>query len=102
MFVPDHLAEFVRDDHFRGLSASNQRRIVTMLWAWSMPRYKHKYSTVLASFHSDWLRGLWGNLRTMHSVLGPRYFNVAPGSNVKHYTNGYKPYRFLAEALVDF
>jgi predicted transcriptional regulator len=102
MFVPEGLAEYVRDDHFRGLSASNQRRIVTMLWAWSMPRYQHKYNAVLASFHSSWLRGLWGNLEAMRSVLGSHYFNVAVGSNVNHYTHGYKPYRFLAEALIDF
>ena len=102
MFVPDRLAEYVRDDHFRGLSVSNQRRIVTMLWAWAMPRYKHKYSTELASFHSDWLQRLWGNLRTTRSVLEARYFRVVPGSNVEHFTNGYKPYRLLAEALVDF
>jgi hypothetical protein len=38
----------------------------------------------------------------MRSVLGPRYFNVAVGSNVNHYTHAYKPYRFLAEALIDF
>ena len=102
MFVPDRLAEYVRDEHFRGLSVSNQRRIVTMLWAWAMPRYKHKYSTELASFHNRWLQGLWGNLRTTRSVLEARYFRVVPGSNVEHYTNGYKPYRLLAEALIDF
>lgn len=101
MFVPDRLAEYVGDDHFRGLSAVNQRRIVTMLWAWAMPRYQHKYSTVLASFHCHWLQRLWGNLDTMRRVLGPRYFKVAVGSNVNHYTHAYKPYRFLAEALID-
>jgi hypothetical protein len=38
----------------------------------------------------------------MRSVLGSHYFKVAVGSNVNHYTHGYKPYRFLAEALIDF
>ena len=102
MFVPDRLSEYITDPCFRGLSASNQQRIVTMLWAWSMPRHQHMYNTKAASLHSSWLQKLWGNLETMRKVLADKYFDVIVGSNVNRYTHAYTPYKFLAEGLIDF
>jgi len=102
MFVADRLSEYIADSGFRGFSASNQQRIVTMLWAWSMPRHQHMYNTKAASLHSSWLQKLWGNLETMRKVLANKYFDVIVGSNVNRYTHAYTPYKFLAEGLIDF
>jgi hypothetical protein len=100
--LPAGLLEHLRDrcSGFADLSERHQRHIAQMLWDFANNRYQHTRDFG-AAFSSEYMRDLWGNLRTRNLVVKD-FFHCIQGDNISHLISSFTPHKFLGEALVEF
>jgi hypothetical protein len=79
--LPAGLLEHLRDrcSGFADLSARHQRHIAQMLWDFANNRYQHTRDFG-AAFSVEYMRDLWGNLRTRNIVVKD-FFHCFQGDN---------------------
>ena len=102
LVLPSGLLELLRSrlPAFAGLALRHQHHIARMLWDYANNRYQHrKYSG--AAFSVDYMRALWGNLRTRNRIARDFFSNIQ-GDNLSHFISDFTPYDFLGYVLVDF
>lgn len=85
---------------FAGLALRHQHHIARMLWDYANNRYQHRrYSG--AAFSVEYMRSLWGNLRTRNKVVREFFSNIQ-GDNHSHLISEFNPYDFLGHVLVEY
>lgn len=90
----------IRLPMFAALPAHHQQHIARMLWDYANNRYQHiRYSG--AAFSAEYMRALWGNLRTRNKVVRDFFTNIQ-GDNQSHLISSFTPYDFLGQVLVDY
>lgn len=99
---PSGLVEFLRQrvPIYADLSQRHQYNIARMLWDFANNRYQHRIYDG-AAFSVEYMRNLWGNLRTRNRVVKEFFPNIQ-GDNISHLISGFYPYDFLGLVLVDF
>ena len=102
LVLPSGLLELLRCKlpAFAGLALRHQHHIARMLWDYANNRYQHRrYSG--AAFSVEYMRSVWGNLRTRDKVVCEFFSNIQ-GDNISHLISDFRPYDFLGYVLVEY
>lgn len=99
---PSGLVELLRQrvPIYADLSQRHQCNIARMLWDFANNRYQHRIYDG-AAFSVEYMRNLWGNLRTRNHVVA-KFFRNIQGDNISHLISDFTPYDFLGVVLVEF
>jgi hypothetical protein len=100
--LPSGLVELLRQrlEIFAAQSERHQHHIARMLWDYANNRYQHAQHSG-AAFSVDYMKALWGNLRTRNRVVR-QFFSNIQGDNISHLYSSFTPYDFLGEVLVEY
>jgi hypothetical protein len=100
--LPSGLVELLntRVPIFAQLAVRHQVHIARMLWDFANNRFNHsRYDG--AAFSVDYMKSVWGNLRTRNRVVRQFFTNIQ-GDNHSHLISSFSPFDFLGQVLVDF
>lgn len=99
---PSGLVELLRQriPIYAALPERHQNNIGRMLWDYANNRYQHRIYDG-AAFSVEYMRSLWGNLRTRNRVVKEFFPNIQ-GDNISHLISDFNPYDFLGLVLVGF